>query len=81
MTSTSLHVQWPLTSQLHDNFLKENNCFFVTDQTPHTVITFVNFRNNNAYLVQSDSYAMIENLLHAVAGIKTLGLLLKRQTQ
>jgi hypothetical protein len=34
MTGISLHMQWPLTSQLHDSFLKENNCFVVTDQTP-----------------------------------------------
>jgi hypothetical protein len=27
MTSISLHMQWPLTSQLHGSFLKENNCF------------------------------------------------------
>jgi hypothetical protein len=29
MTWISLHVQWPLTSQLHGSFLKENNCFFL----------------------------------------------------
>jgi hypothetical protein len=35
MISISLHMQWPLTSQLHGSFLKENNCFFfITDQTP-----------------------------------------------
>jgi hypothetical protein len=27
MTGNSLHMQWPLTSQLHGSFLKENNCF------------------------------------------------------
>jgi hypothetical protein len=25
MTGISLHVQWPLTSQSHGSFLKENN--------------------------------------------------------
>jgi hypothetical protein len=35
MTGSSLHMQWPLTSQLQGSFLKENNCFFVTDQTPY----------------------------------------------
>jgi hypothetical protein len=29
MTGISLHMQWPLTSQLHSSFLKENNCFVV----------------------------------------------------
>jgi hypothetical protein len=33
MTGNSLHMQWPLTSQSHGSFLKENN--FFTDQTPH----------------------------------------------
>jgi hypothetical protein len=33
MTSSSLHVQWPLTSQSHGSFLIENT-FFTTDQTP-----------------------------------------------
>jgi hypothetical protein len=33
MTGISLHIQWPLTSQWHGNFLKEN-IFFVADQTP-----------------------------------------------
>jgi Na+/glutamate symporter len=28
MTSISLHVQWPLTSQTHGSFLKEKNSFF-----------------------------------------------------
>jgi hypothetical protein len=28
MTGSSLHMQWPLTSQSHGSFLKENNCFF-----------------------------------------------------
>jgi hypothetical protein len=32
-TGNSLHMQWPLT-QSHDSFLKESNCFFVTDETP-----------------------------------------------
>jgi hypothetical protein len=27
MTGISLHMLWPLTSQLHGSFLKENNCF------------------------------------------------------
>jgi hypothetical protein len=35
MTGISLHMQWPLTSRSHGSFLKENNCVFVTDQTPH----------------------------------------------
>jgi hypothetical protein len=34
MTGSYLHMQWPLTSQSHGSFLKEINCFFVTDQTP-----------------------------------------------
>jgi hypothetical protein len=34
MTGTSLHMQWPLTSQSHGSFLKENNWFLVMDQTP-----------------------------------------------
>jgi hypothetical protein len=35
MTSISFHVKWPLTSQSHGSFLKENKCFFsLTDQTP-----------------------------------------------
>jgi hypothetical protein len=34
MAGISLHMQWPLTSHSHGRFLKENNCFFVTDQTP-----------------------------------------------
>jgi hypothetical protein len=28
MTSISLHMQWPMTSQSHGSFLKENNCWF-----------------------------------------------------
>jgi hypothetical protein len=28
MTSISLHMRWPLTSQLHGSVLKENHCFF-----------------------------------------------------
>jgi hypothetical protein len=31
MTGISLQMQWPLT---HSSFLKWNNWFFVTDQTP-----------------------------------------------
>jgi hypothetical protein len=31
MTGISLHMLWPLTSQLHGSILKKNNCFFVTD--------------------------------------------------
>jgi hypothetical protein len=27
MTSISLHMQWPLTSQLHCSFLRESNCY------------------------------------------------------
>jgi hypothetical protein len=27
MIGISLHIQWPLTSQLHGSFLKENNWF------------------------------------------------------
>jgi hypothetical protein len=38
MTGISFHINWPLPSQLHGSFLKENNCFFhygsnSTDQT------------------------------------------------
>jgi hypothetical protein len=28
-------MQWPLSSQWHGSFLKENNYFFVSDQNPH----------------------------------------------
>jgi hypothetical protein len=38
-TSNSLHIQWPLTSQLHGSFLKENNWFLITDQTPNPYLT------------------------------------------
>jgi hypothetical protein len=38
MTSVCLHMQWPLTSQPHGSFLKENNWFFVTYETPHALI-------------------------------------------
>jgi hypothetical protein len=35
MTSISLHIQWPLTSQLHGSVSqREQLFFFVTDQTP-----------------------------------------------
>jgi hypothetical protein len=34
MTGISLHMHWPLTLQSHGSIIKENNCFFVTDQTP-----------------------------------------------
>jgi hypothetical protein len=34
MIGIFLHRQWPLTSQSHGSFLKENYCFFVVDQTP-----------------------------------------------
>jgi hypothetical protein len=40
MTSISLHVQWPLTSQSHDGLLEENNCFFVTHQTPRQLLFY-----------------------------------------
>jgi hypothetical protein len=30
---TGVSLNWPLTSQSHGSFLKENNCFFVTDLT------------------------------------------------
>jgi hypothetical protein len=39
MTSISLHMQWPLTSQCMAVSLKENNWFFVTDQTPCPYLT------------------------------------------
>jgi hypothetical protein len=39
-TGISLHLKWPLISQLHDRFLKENNWFFpVADQTPRPYLT------------------------------------------
>jgi hypothetical protein len=38
MTGISLHMQWPLTSQLHGIALKENNWLFITDQTPRPVM-------------------------------------------
>jgi hypothetical protein len=31
MAGISLHMQWPLTSQLHGSFLKENNWFFIDE--------------------------------------------------
>jgi hypothetical protein len=34
MTSNSLHMQWPLTSQLHGSFVKQNN-FFITEMVIH----------------------------------------------
>jgi hypothetical protein len=36
MTGNSLHMQWPLTSQLHGSVSQREQlfCFFVTDQTP-----------------------------------------------
>jgi hypothetical protein len=43
MTSVSLHVQWPLASQLHGSILKENNCFFITDQTPSNHLPVLRF--------------------------------------
>jgi hypothetical protein len=30
-------MQWPLTSQSHDSILKQNNWFFVMDQTPRQI--------------------------------------------
>jgi hypothetical protein len=35
MTGISLHMQWPLTSQSHGSFLKDNYCLFafLADQT------------------------------------------------
>jgi hypothetical protein len=36
LTGISLHMQLVLISQLHGSSLKENNWFFVTDQTPHS---------------------------------------------
>jgi hypothetical protein len=38
MTGISLHLQWSLASQPHGSFLKENDCFFVTDQTRRPII-------------------------------------------
>jgi hypothetical protein len=35
MTGISLHLQWPLASLPHGSFLKENNWFFVMDQTTY----------------------------------------------
>jgi hypothetical protein len=34
MIGISLHMKWPLTSQSHGSFLKENNWIYVMDQTP-----------------------------------------------
>jgi hypothetical protein len=34
MTVISLHMQWPLTSQLHGSFSQREQLVFVTDQTP-----------------------------------------------
>jgi hypothetical protein len=48
MTGSPLHMQWPVTSQLHDSFLKENNCFvfFITDQTPRPTLGFLTGEKN-----------------------------------
>jgi hypothetical protein len=37
MTGISLHMKWPLTSQLHGSILKENYCFLLRIK-PHTLI-------------------------------------------
>jgi hypothetical protein len=40
MTGISLHMHWPLTSQLHGSVSqREQLFFFVTDQTPRPQIT------------------------------------------
>jgi hypothetical protein len=41
MTGISLHVQWPLTFQSRGSFLKENNWFFITDQTSRPLSNLV----------------------------------------
>jgi hypothetical protein len=38
MTGSSLHMQLPLTSQLHGSFLKENNWFFFMYKTPNSAL-------------------------------------------
>jgi hypothetical protein len=35
ITCISLHKKWPLNSQSHGSNLKENNWFFITDQTSY----------------------------------------------
>jgi hypothetical protein len=39
MPGISLHMQWPLTSQSHGSFLKENNCCFFVTPHPHFLMS------------------------------------------
>jgi hypothetical protein len=39
ITGSSLHMQWPLTSQSHSSFLKENNWVFIMYQTTRPYLT------------------------------------------
>jgi hypothetical protein len=45
MTGISLHMQWPLTSQLHGS-VPQREQFFVTDQAPSPDHLIVCFRAN-----------------------------------
>jgi hypothetical protein len=38
MTDTPLHMKCPMTLQAYGRFLKENNFFFITDQTPRPTL-------------------------------------------
>jgi hypothetical protein len=51
MTSISLHMQWPLTSQSQVSSLKENNWFFVTDQTPCPFFDKINTYLTSAHYI------------------------------
>jgi hypothetical protein len=53
MTGISLHMQWPLTTQLRGSILKENNWFFVMDQSPLTPSTLCLFITSRAQCVGS----------------------------
>jgi hypothetical protein len=41
MTGISLHMQWPLTSQLHGSVSQREQLFFITDQTPCHIHSFL----------------------------------------
>jgi hypothetical protein len=48
MTGITLHVQWSPTSVSHGTFLKENNWFFVADQTPRPLELDLQYLVNKA---------------------------------
>jgi hypothetical protein len=46
MTSSSLHMQWPLTSWSHGSFLEESHCFFYgSNSTPVVMHTYFKIKN------------------------------------